>query len=215
MPTQPSWSRLPPSRCTWTRVLSSMLPMQLACHFRWGNTCILSPSGNRCVSCHHTHATHVVCQRVLSVNIQHFYYDLPLIGHHFISLAFIITSFFHNYLLKRPFITTIFFPWPFIITCFSFTSFYYDVLLFPVLLFLRLFLCSLFISHIFIMKSYYFTSLYFIRLYFTSFYLQVFSWSPFYFTFFVILFLYRDVVSFFVLLLWRPFILRPFLMIYF
>ena len=50
-PNQLSWSCLPPTYCTWTRLLSCMLHTQLTWHFHWGNICILFILGNRCTSC--------------------------------------------------------------------------------------------------------------------------------------------------------------------
>ena len=58
-PTQSSLSNVPPTRCTWTRLLSSMPHMQLTRHFRWGDTFILVTLGNRCTSCCTTNATYV------------------------------------------------------------------------------------------------------------------------------------------------------------
>ena len=70
-PTQSLWSRLPPMRCTWTRLLSSTSPTQLMWYFRRRNTCVLFALGNRCISSYATHATYAACQRNLLVSIQH------------------------------------------------------------------------------------------------------------------------------------------------
>ena len=93
--TQSSWSHLSLSRCTWTRLLFSMLPTQLlatfplrkykhsvyfrkhaypVCHprkFRGGNTCIVFTLGYTCISCYATHTFYVACQRNLLPDIQH------------------------------------------------------------------------------------------------------------------------------------------------
>ena len=46
-PTQSSWSHLQPTCYTWTRLLYSMPPTQLTWYFRWENTCVVFPFGNR------------------------------------------------------------------------------------------------------------------------------------------------------------------------
>ena len=51
MPTQSSWSYIPPMHCPWTHLQSSMPPTQLKRHFHKGNNCILFTLGNRCTSC--------------------------------------------------------------------------------------------------------------------------------------------------------------------
>ena len=55
-PMQSLWSHVH----MWTRLLSSMLPMQPMWHFRSGNTRVLFTSGNKWTSCFATHTAHVV-----------------------------------------------------------------------------------------------------------------------------------------------------------
>ena len=67
-PMQSSWSRHPHMRCTWTRLQSSMPPMQLTQHIHWGNTCVLITLRNRSTSDYFStstvrlsqHATHAI-----------------------------------------------------------------------------------------------------------------------------------------------------------
>ena len=54
-PTKSSWSNLPPVRCAWTRLLSSMPPTQTTRHYRWGNICVLFTFGNKWTSFYTTH----------------------------------------------------------------------------------------------------------------------------------------------------------------
>ena len=65
MLTQSSWSHLPPTRCRWKRLLSSMPPTQLIQHIHWENT-ILFTLGNRCTFCYATHTLYAECQRDFS-----------------------------------------------------------------------------------------------------------------------------------------------------
>ena len=64
----PNQSSRTDTRCTWTRLQSSMAPMQLTQHFRGGNACAMLTLGHRCIP----HVTHVAYQRDLSINIKRF-----------------------------------------------------------------------------------------------------------------------------------------------
>ena len=96
-PTKSLWSHHPPKYRAWTGLLSSMPTTQPTWHFLWGTptSCltqeisrypvipptqptwhfrwgiVLFTLGNRCTSCHATHATNAVGQRNLLVDIQH------------------------------------------------------------------------------------------------------------------------------------------------
>ena len=73
-PTRSLWSHHPLTRCTRTRLSSSMRRTELTRHFRWGTTCVFFTLGNRYISCYATYATYAASQRNILVDIEQCHY---------------------------------------------------------------------------------------------------------------------------------------------